>query len=57
MTRQKLNSIQSYLELLNWMVKFSTHLIETAAPEPTWNKIDRMNQLFNSLDLSFTGQK
>ena len=57
MTRQKLNSIQSYLELLNWMVKFSTHLIETAAPEPTWNKIDRMNQPFNSLDLSFTGQK
>jgi len=48
---------KSYLELLNWMVKFSTYLIESNAPEPTWNKRDRIDELFESLDLPFSGQK
>jgi len=53
----KSNHSISYLELLNWMVKFSTYLIESNAPEPTWNKRDRMDKLFDSLDLSFHGEK
>jgi len=39
------------------MVKFSTYLIESNAPEPTWNKRDRMDELFDSLDIPFHGEK